>query len=136
LLDFFGKKKEGGGIKNKIIKPIDFPFDMDLYPYCSQELKDKMEPYRRPHNENPQEVPPYQNLTARYELIAILSHKGRDAEGGHYVAWVRQEDENSWLQFDDENVIPRNREYIRKLNGTEGADWHMAYMCIYRTKKI
>jgi ubiquitin carboxyl-terminal hydrolase 14 len=26
--------------------------------------------------------------TGNYELIAIVTHKGRSADGGHYVAWV------------------------------------------------
>ena len=31
------------------------------------------------------------NKTARYELFAIITHQGRTAEGGHYVAWVKKD---------------------------------------------
>ena len=26
--------------------------------------------------------------TGNYELVAIVTHKGRSADGGHYVGWV------------------------------------------------
>ena len=26
--------------------------------------------------------------TGNYELVAIVTHKGRSADGGHYVSWV------------------------------------------------
>ena len=30
-------------------------------------------------------------LTGIYDLVAVLTHKGRSADSGHYVAWVKQE---------------------------------------------
>ena len=30
-------------------------------------------------------------LTGVYDLVAVLTHKGRSADSGHYVAWVKQE---------------------------------------------
>lgn len=32
------------------------------------------------------------NDSGKYELIAVLTHKGRSADSGHYIAWVKQED--------------------------------------------
>jgi len=26
--------------------------------------------------------------TGNYELVAVVTHKGRSADGGHYVGWV------------------------------------------------
>ena len=92
------------------------------------------------------------NKTARYELFAIITHQvispvsplhlpcispispiithqGRTAEGGHYVAWVKK-DKAMWLVFDDETVAEIPAERIKELYG--GGDWHMAYMCFYR----
>ena len=31
------------------------------------------------------------NKTGRYELFASITHQGRTAEGGHYVAWVKKD---------------------------------------------
>ena len=33
----------------------------------------------------------------RYELIAVLTHKGRSADSGHYVSWAKQDD-GTWIQ--------------------------------------
>jgi len=69
------------------------------------------------------------NRTGRYELFAIITHQGRTAEGGHYVAWIKQ-DKKKWLVFDDETVAEIDAERIKDLHG--GGDWHMAYICLYR----
>jgi len=69
------------------------------------------------------------NRTGRYELFAVITHQGRTAEGGHYVAWVKK-DKKKWLVFDDETVAEVDAERIKELYG--GGDWHMAYMCLYR----
>jgi len=74
-------------------------------------------------------------MTGVYELYAVLSHKGRSADSGHYVAWVKQ-DHNYWLCFDDEKVKAVDDEEIKKLQGLGGADWHIAYLCFYKTKEF
>ncbi|KAH9301603.1 hypothetical protein KI387_013186, partial [Taxus chinensis] len=55
-------------------------------------------------------------LTGIYDLVAVLTHKGRSADSGHYVAWVKQEN-GKWIEFDDENPIPQREEDITKLSG-------------------
>lgn len=73
------------------------------------------------------------HLTGIYDLVAVLTHKGRSADSGHYVAWVKQES-GKWIQFADENLIPQREEDITKLSG--GGDWHMAYMCMYKARLV
>lgn len=73
------------------------------------------------------------HLTGIYDLVAVLTHKGRSADSGHYVAWVKQES-GKWIQFDDDNPIPQREEDITKLSG--GGDWHMAYMCMYKARLV
>mmetsp|Transcript_17776 Transcript_17776/g.38722 ORF Transcript_17776/g.38722 Transcript_17776/m.38722 type:complete len:552 (+) Transcript_17776:288-1943(+) len=82
-----------------------------------------------------------------YELFAVVTHKGRDADGGHYMAWVKSAnqpknikkiadtdtDNEEWFVFDDDEVSPCKTEDILKLNG--GGDWHMSYLNFYRAKK-
>ena len=68
----------------------------------------------------------------RYELTAVLTHKGRSADSGHYVSWAKQDD-GQWLQFDDEEMIPRKEEEVIALSG--GGDWHMAYLLLYKAVK-
>ena len=83
----------------------------------------------------------------QYELFAVVTHKGRDADGGHYMAWVKaannsgkvekiadtEEDNEDWFVFDDDEVSPCKTEDVLKLKG--GGDWHMSYLNFYRAKK-
>lgn len=71
-------------------------------------------------------------LTGRYELCGVLTHKGRSADSGHYVAWVKQDD-GSWVLFDDDRVEVRKEEDVLALAG--GGDWHMAYLLLYRAER-
>lgn len=82
-----------------------------------------------------------------YELFAVVSHKGRNADGGHYMAWVKaasnsgkvekivdtDEENEDWFVFDDDEVSPCKTEDVLKLKG--GGDWHMSYLNFYRAKK-
>jgi ubiquitin carboxyl-terminal hydrolase 14 len=72
-------------------------------------------------------------LTGRYELIGVLTHKGRSLDSGHYVSWVKQPD-GQWVQFDDDNMILRKEEEVLTLSG--GGDWHMAYMLLYKAIRV
>mmetsp|Transcript_124757 Transcript_124757/g.186358 ORF Transcript_124757/g.186358 Transcript_124757/m.186358 type:complete len:564 (+) Transcript_124757:53-1744(+) len=87
------------------------------------------------------------NFQGQYELFAVVTHKGRDADGGHYMAWVKasspsgkiekiadtDEDNEDWFVFDDDEVSPCKTEDVLKLKG--GGDWHMSYLNFYRAKK-
>ncbi|CAG8437197.1 10669_t:CDS:10 [Ambispora gerdemannii] len=78
------------------------------------------------------------NVTGLYELCAVLTHKGRSAESGHYVAWVNKKDTGKyeWLKYDDDRVSSVTKEDIQKLDGDGGGDWHIAYIALYRSKGI
>lgn len=111
------------------------------------------------YSELPAAVRARDNLTGRYELFAVITHEGRTAEGGHYVAWIKDDASAAdaaalgfktplfasatakeagaaaagWLVFDDETVARVGADKIKKLHG--GGDYHMAYMCFYRASK-
>ena len=67
--------------------------------------------------------------TGNYELVAVVTHKGRSAEGGHYVGWVHARGDE-WLCFDDDIVTSVKSDEILQLRG--GGDWHTAYLAFYR----
>lgn len=71
--------------------------------------------------------------TGNYELVGVITHKGRSSDSGHYVAWTHDKGEN-WLKFDDDLVTKQNIDDILNLRG--GGDWHMAYYLIYRKLQI
>ena len=68
--------------------------------------------------------------TGRYELIGVLTHKGRSADSGHYVSWTKSSADGQWVQFDDDEMILRKEEEVLALSG--GGDWHMAYLLLYK----
>ena len=54
-----------------------------------------------------------------YDLMALVTHKGISANAGHYVALVK-EDDNEWIQFNDEiKTILDNDEVLKFTGGGE-----------------
>ncbi|KAG3182954.1 Ubiquitin carboxyl-terminal hydrolase 6 [Phytophthora cactorum] len=177
------ESRDHTGVKCKMLRPISFPLTLDVYDFCSDELKSTMKIARDRNAEKilnefkdksagekkddeaeekkeADEDDAMDGLseedkaaleTARalsmgakspgidlpidfqgnYELFAILTHKGRSADSGHYMAWVRHEGDD-WYCYDDDDVSPCKTEDIMKLKG--GGDWHMAYLAFYRAK--
>lgn len=80
--------------------------------------------------------------TGYYELVAIVSHKGRTADGGHYVAWCLKEKadgkvvkDDRWACFDDETVSMYNwKDMVGLSTDLQGgkADTQIAYINFYR----
>lgn len=69
-----------------------------------------------------------------YELHGIVTHKGRSADSGHYIGWVRQSPGSSyWWCFNDDKVTEVRTEDILLLRG--GGDREMAYLNFYRFKE-
>lgn len=199
--------QDHAGVKCKVMKPVGFQGTLDVYEFCSENVKsvlkvarDKaaaaeedrvakklrgegdvdeekdatataMEEVSTGDEEEdaalqaalamsvaPEPGPPVgpglpADFRGLYELFAVVTHKGRDADGGHYMGWVKadnsdargaddkkrekigdtDEDNDDWFVFDDDEVSPCKTEDILKLKG--GGDWHMSYLNFYRAKK-
>ncbi|KAL4560028.1 hypothetical protein LXL04_032176 [Taraxacum kok-saghyz] len=154
---FFWKRESNQ--KAKILRKVDYPLELDIFDLCSDDLRKQLEAPRQMLREEEgrkaglklkekastsvdNDVKMYDTeessekkmqLTGVYDLVAVLTHKGRSADSGHYVAWVKQEN-GKWIEFDDDNPIPQREEDITKLSG--GGDWHMAYICMYKARTI
>eukprot|EP00177_Eucheuma_denticulatum_P007061 GFKZ01012848.1.p1 GENE.GFKZ01012848.1~~GFKZ01012848.1.p1 ORF type:complete len:475 (-),score=79.72 GFKZ01012848.1:1170-2594(-) len=147
---FFWKPAER--VKAKILRNVSFPIQFDVYDFCTEELQEKLKVKRDEAKakadqsiadggqsstaEGEEEMADAVDEelvaeTGNYELQAVLTHQGRAADAGHYVAWVREKG-TRWHKFDDANVSAHAEEDVKKLSG--GGDWHMAYMCVYRAK--
>ena len=73
-------------------------------------------------------------FTGQYELHAVVTHKGRSADSGHYIGWVRQTPGSSfWWCYNDDVVTEVRTEDILKLGG--GGDRDMAYLNFYRFRE-
>ncbi len=44
--------------------------------------------------------------TGMYEMRAVVTHLGNSIESGHYMAWVK-ETEDQWMKYDDDTVYPQ-----------------------------
>ncbi|XP_010912089.1 ubiquitin carboxyl-terminal hydrolase 6 [Elaeis guineensis] len=171
---FFWKRESNQ--KAKILRKVDYPLELDVYEFCSDELRQKLQAPRQTlrelenaklglkaqdknnsSKENEANIPKSEGpsgnsgepsaitheaatssdkkvqLTGIYDLVAVLTHKGRSADSGHYVAWVKQES-GKWIQYDDDNPSPQREDDITRLSG--GGDWHMAYICMYKARVV
>ena len=71
------------------------------------------------------------NFTGMYELHSLVTHKGRTADGGHYIGWVRQEPGSSkWWQYNDDKVTESDIAEVKLLCG--GGDRDVTYLAFYR----
>eukprot|EP00927_Polykrikos_kofoidii_P036723 TRINITY_DN3099_c0_g1_i1.p1 TRINITY_DN3099_c0_g1~~TRINITY_DN3099_c0_g1_i1.p1 ORF type:complete len:534 (+),score=130.89 TRINITY_DN3099_c0_g1_i1:91-1692(+) len=80
--------------------------------------------------------------TGYYELVAMVSHKGRTADGGHYVAWCLQTrangkdvKEDRWACFDDDDVSLRDwKDLVGAGVDLQGgkADTQITYLSFYK----
>lgn len=70
-------------------------------------------------------------FSGRYELMGVVSHKGRSSSSGHYMGWVRSATNPSkWICFDDDHPSECEWKDVENLAG--GGDHHMAYLLLYR----
>lgn len=139
--------------KAKVLKPITFPLTLDVHSLCSESLKKELEPERlkvrerrdreverrkrqRQKNEESEDVTaPVQpasemKMAGYYELSGVISHKGRSADGGHYISWLKKN--GQWLVADDSNSGEVSEEDVRRLRGVGEA--HIAYVLLYRSR--
>ncbi|XP_030068773.1 ubiquitin carboxyl-terminal hydrolase 14 isoform X1 [Microcaecilia unicolor] len=155
MVRFFYKEKES--VNAKVLKDVKFPLMLDVYELCTQELQEKMVPYRSKFKDledkvvqQPKKVTqatqkevkyePFSfpddigsSNSGYYELQAVLTHQGRSSSSGHYVSWVRRQ-QDEWIKFDDDKVSTVTPEDILRLSG--GGDWHIAYVLLYGPRRV
>ena len=55
-------------------------------------------------------------MTHQSILQAILTHKGRSSNSGHYVGWVKHK-ADTWIECNDDDVRPVHVDDVMKLSG-------------------
>jgi ubiquitin carboxyl-terminal hydrolase 7 len=103
--------------RTKVNDVFEFPFELDMQPYCSPELV-------AGSSRDPDEF--------QYQLYAVFVHRG-GARGGHYFAYVRPSDspdaETGWLRCNDSSVSFARREDA--MESVYGGTTESAYMLAY-----
>lgn len=144
--------KQSAKVKAKILKKVSYPAVLDVYSLCTAEYQAEIKESREAVYKAMKDVDARQLAASPgtlqewssdegerllpsgfYDLIGIITHVGRSADSGHYIAWVRDEKfSNVWWKFDDDKVSQVTEEEILKLDG--GGDWHTAYLSFYKAK--
>eukprot|EP00455_Lapot_gusevi_P048395 TRINITY_DN667_c0_g2_i2.p1 TRINITY_DN667_c0_g2~~TRINITY_DN667_c0_g2_i2.p1 ORF type:complete len:481 (-),score=190.35 TRINITY_DN667_c0_g2_i2:230-1672(-) len=150
---FFWRRDTGK--KAKILRKVVYPLTLDLMEFCTPELKAQLSERReaqikeeeaklgiRKKNDGEQAAPAADvemdekkqpvvegKPSGRYELVGLVTHKGRMADSGHYIGWVRRAP-GDWVKYDDDVVSTVSEDEIKNLAG--GGDWHMVYLAFYR----
>ncbi|KAJ3341852.1 Ubiquitin carboxyl-terminal hydrolase 14 [Gonapodya sp. JEL0774] len=169
-------------VRAKILKRVKFPFELDMTPYTTKALGEKLKPgrdYVRKRSDEKEaekkkaktgkrdaegvvkklegdsdamEVEPASktidqicdevgvskelrddvgaSLTGMYDLVGVVTHLGRTADGGHYIGWVRNGLSDDWFKFDDDKVSPVKSDDILKLEG--GGEYHAGELDLSR----
>ena len=63
-------------------------------------------------------------------MVGVVTHKGRSADGGHYIGWVHASGDE-WFKCDDDIVTVVKFEDVMLLKG--GGDRDTAYLNLYRS---
>ncbi len=101
--------------REKIRDHVDFPLtDFDMTAFC--EPRPTTEPGPPPRTSarrstaptvggppKPEPIP-WWTQSARYRLVAIVSHLGRTMDQGHYTATCFNQSRQSWVHFNDQKV--------------------------------
>lgn len=146
--------------KTKMLKSISFPAVLDIQRFVTPELETAQNPIRQEiksrldadmekrkrlrNDSKPEEesnssaeaqqadrVPStLQNESGFYELCGVISHKGRHADGGHYVYWGKRG--GRWVVYDDTNAGLVSEEDVLRLRGI--GESHIAYVLLYRSR--
>mmetsp|Transcript_2080 Transcript_2080/g.4791 ORF Transcript_2080/g.4791 Transcript_2080/m.4791 type:complete len:467 (+) Transcript_2080:3878-5278(+) len=129
--------------KAKILRKVTFPKVLDVYDFCTPDVQRELDVGRDMQRQMREEgKDDSMSLdaelgsglqTGQYQLIGVVTHKGRSADSGHYVGWVHYKDD-VWVCYDDDTVEFVTTDDILRLSG--GGDWHMAYICIYRKLQL
>ena len=94
--------------------------------------------------ENKEEVKEEDNSLYEYEAVGVVVHSG-GAEGGHYYSYIKNRDNNKWLEFNDTRVKPFDlKNFAEETFGGDGneddnfdglyARSRNAYLIIYQRK--
>lgn len=60
----------------------------------------------------------------------MVTHEGASVESGHYMAWVK-DTEDEWIKYDDDTVYPQPEEKVFQLRGGQ-PNLEIAYLIMFR----
>lgn len=109
-------------VQAKILKQVSYPKSFDILPFCNEELRSLIVEKRKDCGNY-----------GKYSLDYVISHTGREADSGHYMAWARNTEDpkgEEWFKFDDDEVSFIKEDEVMRLSGG-GGDRPTAYIVFY-----
>ncbi|KAK8813111.1 hypothetical protein WA158_002703 [Blastocystis sp. Blastoise] len=166
MVRFYWKEdpsEASGGYPCKIMRAVAFPDKLDAMKFIDPEKAKKLAEYRSALNDPDlqdslrsvddkylkeslcESVCPYENalgphlplsFIGKYSLAGIVSHKGDRLDSGHYVSWIRMNNDNydQWYKCDDNEVKSVYTDDIKNLKG--GSENHSAYILLYKREEL
>ncbi len=117
-------------MRTKLTNDVDFPLEgLDLAPYCCEEEtaaeRDAPETpvstgKRSRRTPRSRASAPTSSNDKLYDLVAVITHHGRQAGSGHYTACARELDVDggdSWQHFNDDDVNSLTTDEVRTGQG-------------------
>lgn len=117
-------------MRTKLTNDVDFPLEgLDLAPYCCEEEtaaeRDAPETpvstgKRSRRTPRSRASAPTSSTDKLYDLVAVITHHGRQAGSGHYTACARELDVDggdSWQHFNDDDVNSLTTDEVRTGQG-------------------
>ncbi|SCM23430.1 ubiquitin carboxyl-terminal hydrolase 14, putative [Plasmodium chabaudi adami] len=166
----------------KICRKVSFPEIFDIYDFCSDKVKADLKiarniimnrkdiktpnaqeetnecdnPPPNPTNQLDEKKEFVEIPNGEYELISVITHKGRNEESGHYIAWKKMRNrinkdseyddngprvkknksnnEPSWFKMDDDKVSLHNFSSLDLFGGC--SDYNTAVLLLYKRKTL
>lgn len=56
---------------------------------------------------------------------------GNSVESGHYMAWIKQDDSEEWVKYDDDTVYTQPEDKVFQLRGGQ-PNLEIAYLLMFR----
>ncbi|KAH0788617.1 ubiquitin carboxyl-terminal hydrolase 14 [Histomonas meleagridis] len=121
MLRFAYKKDEQ--ITAKLVRRVVHPMEIDTLQWLAPDLRKEIIAERE-NEEN-------KSRRGYYKLKAVITHRGRSADSGHYITHVCVK--GQWFRFDDMKVTEVDEEAIEMLAGS--GDWHCSVLLIYESEE-
>lgn len=127
LQRFSWKSTENGqGSGAKLIRKVNISPQLDLYNFCTEALRAKLEPYRKTlealrqetlsaMNDGESKTSTTKNNAGYYDLVSIISHQGRTMDSGHYVAWTKSGN-NTYNEKALTGMNDKEKEKLREMS--------------------
>ena len=71
---------------------------------------------------------------ALYQLVAVVCHIGNSLTGGHYIAYIFNEDKGDWYECDDTLISKSSLEKVQESSKTSGYCFFYSFKNVHEVR--